>query len=84
MVTIWIQGIGTLGNAVVEEPDCYLAPEIDAEPPDPLSDQALAEAGRVILAIEVDRVTAANYIPEATRQAQSQLPSKPRPRGGER
>ena len=31
VVTIWIQGIGTLGNAVVEEPDGYLAPEIDAE-----------------------------------------------------
>ena len=42
-----------------------------AEPPDPLSDQALAEAGRVILAINVDRVTAANYISEAARQAQS-------------
>jgi hypothetical protein len=31
VVTIWIQGIGTLGNAVVEEPDGYLAPEINAE-----------------------------------------------------
>jgi len=41
-----------------------------AEPPDPLSDRALAEAGRVILAIDVDRGTPANYIPEATRQAQ--------------
>lgn len=37
----------------------------------PPSDQALAEAGRVILAIDVDRVTAANYIPGATRQSQS-------------
>jgi PPOX class probable F420-dependent enzyme len=34
-----------------------------AEPPEPMTDEALAEAGRVILAIDVDRVTAANYIP---------------------
>jgi PPOX class probable F420-dependent enzyme len=33
-----------------------------AEPPDPMSDEALAEAGRVILAITIDRVRAANYI----------------------
>jgi hypothetical protein len=30
-----------------------------------MSDEALAEVGRVILAITVDRVTAANYIPAA-------------------
>ena len=34
----------------------------EPEPPEPLSDEALAEAGRVILAIEVERVTAASYI----------------------
>ena len=33
-----------------------------ADPPEPLSDEALAEVGRVILAITVERVTAANYI----------------------
>ena len=32
------------------------------EPPDPMSDDALAAAGRVILAITVDRVSAASYI----------------------
>jgi PPOX class probable F420-dependent enzyme len=32
------------------------------EPPEPMSDQALAEAGRVILAISVDRVSAVNYL----------------------
>ena len=31
-----------------------------AEPPEPMSDEALAEVGRVILAITVERVTAAN------------------------
>ena len=36
-----------------------------AEPPEPLSDEALAEIGRVILAITVERVTAANYISDA-------------------
>ena len=36
-----------------------------AEPPE-LSDEALAEAGRVILAITVEKVTAANYMPTAT------------------
>jgi PPOX class probable F420-dependent enzyme len=34
-----------------------------AEPPAPMSDEALAEAGRVILAITAQRVTSANYIP---------------------
>lgn len=34
-----------------------------AEPPEPMSDEALAEVGRVVLAITIDRVTAANYIP---------------------
>lgn len=37
----------------------------DAEPPEPLTDQALAEAGRVILAITVARVSAANYIEQS-------------------
>lgn len=37
------------------------------EPPEPMSDEALAQAGRVILAINVDRVTAASYIEQATR-----------------
>jgi hypothetical protein len=36
-----------------------------AEPPE-LSDETLANAGRVILAITVEKVTAANYIPAAT------------------
>ena len=31
VVTIWIHVIGMLGDAVVEEPDGYPAPEIDAE-----------------------------------------------------
>ena len=38
-----------------------------AEPPEPMSDEALAEVGRVILAINVERVTAPNYIPATTR-----------------
>jgi hypothetical protein len=33
-----------------------------AEAPEP-SDEALAEAGRVILALTIERVTAASYIP---------------------
>lgn len=36
-----------------------------ADPPEPLTDEALAEAGRVVLAITVERVTAANYIEPA-------------------
>jgi PPOX class probable F420-dependent enzyme len=35
----------------------------ETEPPEPLSDEALAEAGRVVVAIDVERVSAANYIP---------------------
>jgi PPOX class probable F420-dependent enzyme len=35
-------------------------------PPEPMSDEALAEAGRVILAITVERVAALNYIEQAT------------------
>ena len=37
-----------------------------AELPEPMSDEALAEVGRVILAITVERVTAANYVDAAT------------------
>ena len=36
-----------------------------AEPPEPMTDQALAEVGRVVLAIDVDQVTAANYLAAA-------------------
>jgi PPOX class probable F420-dependent enzyme len=37
-----------------------------AEPPEPMTDEALAQAGRVVLAINVDRVSAASYIPGAS------------------
>ena len=33
-----------------------------ADPPDAMTDDALAQAGRVILAIDVDRVSAASYL----------------------
>ena len=33
-----------------------------AEPPEPMGDETLAQAGRVILAIDVDQVTAASYL----------------------
>jgi PPOX class probable F420-dependent enzyme len=36
------------------------------EPPEPQTDEALAAVDRVILAITVERVSAANYIPAAT------------------
>ena len=36
-----------------------------AEPPETMTDDSLAEVGRVILAIDVERVAAANYIPAA-------------------
>jgi PPOX class probable F420-dependent enzyme len=36
-----------------------------AEPPEPMSDDALAGVGRVILAITIERVSSANYIEPA-------------------
>ena len=39
----------------------------DPEQPEPMSDEALAEVGRVVLAITVERVTAANYIASEER-----------------
>ena len=36
-----------------------------AEGPEPMRDEALADMGRVILAIRVERVTAVNYIEAA-------------------
>jgi PPOX class probable F420-dependent enzyme len=33
------------------------------EPPEPMSDEVLADAGRVILAISIDHVSAVNYLP---------------------
>jgi len=41
------------------------------EPPEPMSDEALAEVGRVILAIDLDPVTAASYIPPPTRPSEA-------------
>jgi hypothetical protein len=37
-----------------------------SEPPEAMSDEAVAAAGSVILAIEVERVTAVNYIQPAS------------------
>jgi PPOX class probable F420-dependent enzyme len=37
-----------------------------AEPPEPMTDEALASVGRVVLAIHVDRVSAASYISPAS------------------
>jgi PPOX class probable F420-dependent enzyme len=37
-----------------------------AEPPESMTDEALAQAGRVVLAIHVDRVSAASYISAAS------------------
>ena len=42
-----------------------------AEPPEPMSDEALGEVGRVLLAITIERVTAASYIPAPVRQAET-------------
>jgi PPOX class probable F420-dependent enzyme len=43
-----------------------------AEPPEPMSDEALAEVGRVLLAITIERVTAASYIPAPIEQGEAQ------------
>lgn len=40
-----------------------------AEPPEPMSDETLAKAGRVILAITIERVSATNYINQSTPTA---------------
>lgn len=37
-----------------------------AEPPEAMSDETLAEAGRVILAITIERVSSTNYINQST------------------
>jgi PPOX class probable F420-dependent enzyme len=50
-------GIGPASAAIVQRITAA------AQPPEPMSDEALAEAGRVILALTVERVTAASYIP---------------------
>jgi PPOX class probable F420-dependent enzyme len=41
------------------------------EPPEPMSDAQLAEVGRVILAIDVERVTAVSYVPESAESQQT-------------
>jgi PPOX class probable F420-dependent enzyme len=48
----------------IGEPSARIAQRMSgtAEPPEPMTDEALAEIGRVILAITIDRVSAANYI----------------------
>jgi PPOX class probable F420-dependent enzyme len=57
---ILTEGIGQPSAAIVQRISGA------AEPPEPISDEALAEAGRVILAITVTRVSAASYIPAAS------------------
>jgi PPOX class probable F420-dependent enzyme len=42
-----------------------------AEPPEPMTDEALAEVGRVILAITIERVSAASYIEATTASTQA-------------
>jgi PPOX class probable F420-dependent enzyme len=42
-----------------------------AEPPEPMSDEALAQVGRVLLAITIERVTAASYIASPTGRAET-------------
>jgi PPOX class probable F420-dependent enzyme len=37
-----------------------------ADPPEPVSDETLAEAGRVILAITIERVSSTNYVNQST------------------
>jgi PPOX class probable F420-dependent enzyme len=49
-------GIGPASAAIVQRITAA------AQPPEPMSDEALAEAGRVILALTVETVTAASYI----------------------
>jgi PPOX class probable F420-dependent enzyme len=41
------------------------------EPPEPQSDEDLAAVDRVVLSIEIGRVSAVNYLPEAETQAAS-------------
>jgi PPOX class probable F420-dependent enzyme len=53
---ILTEGIGRPSAAIVQRITGA------AGPPEPMSDEALAEAGRVILAITVTRVSAASYI----------------------
>jgi hypothetical protein len=52
-------GIGAASSAIAQRVTGA------AEPPD-LSDETLAEAGRVILSITVEKVTGANYIATET------------------
>ena len=54
-------GIGSASAAIAQR---FTA---SAQPPEPLSDEVLAEAGRVILAITVEKVTAPSYIPTTSR-----------------
>jgi PPOX class probable F420-dependent enzyme len=49
-------GIGPASAAIVQRITAA------AQPPEPMSDEALAEAGRVILALTVETATAASYI----------------------
>ncbi len=63
---ILTEGIGTPTAAVAQRITGA------SKPPEPMSDATLAEAGRVILAITVERVTAASYIPATTEDADTQ------------
>lgn len=42
-----------------------------AEPPEPMSDDALADVGRALLATTIERVTAATYISSPTGRTET-------------
>jgi PPOX class probable F420-dependent enzyme len=62
-----LSGVAEILTAEIGPPTARVMQRITgtAAPPEPMSDEALAEAGRVVLAIHVDRVSAASYIPPA-------------------
>jgi PPOX class probable F420-dependent enzyme len=56
-------GLAEILTEGIGEPTARIMQRISGaeEPPESMSDEALAELGRVILAITIDRVSAANY-----------------------
>jgi PPOX class probable F420-dependent enzyme len=60
-------GRAVILTADIGVPTAKIAQHVSGEPQEPMTDEALAEVGRVVLAITVERVTAATHITSEAR-----------------
>lgn len=63
--SVTIEGAARIVRENVSEPTARIASVIRGEPADPVAEDVLANVGRVILEIDIDRVYGASYLAES-------------------